>query len=50
MILEEATLTFPNSRRQLASGAHELEGLTSFVQTYASRTGHEDNAYESFQY
>ena len=32
MILEKATLTFSNSRRQLASNAHELEELTSFIQ------------------
>ena len=32
MILVEAKLTFSNSRRQLASNAHELEEVTSFIQ------------------
>ena len=50
MVLEEATLTFSNSRRLLASNAHELEEVTSFIRTYASGTGHEDNAYKSFQH
>ena len=36
MIPEEATLTFSNSRRQLASTAHELEEVTSYIRTYAS--------------
>ena len=36
MIPEKATLTFSNSRRQLASNAHELEEVTSFIRTYAS--------------
>ena len=46
MIPEEAKLTFSNSRRQLASDAHELKGVTSFIRTYASCMGHEDNAYK----
>ena len=50
MIPKEVKQAFSNSWRQLASSAHELEGLTSFVQTYASRMSHEDNAYKSFQY
>ena len=36
MIPEEATLTFSNSRRQLASNGHELEEVTSYIRTYAS--------------
>ena len=36
MIPEEATFTFSNSRRQLASNAHELEEVTSYIRTYAS--------------
>ena len=32
MIPEEAKQTFSNSRRQLASNAHELEEVTSFIQ------------------
>ena len=36
MIPKEATLTFSNPRRQLASDAHELEEVTTFIQTYAS--------------
>ena len=32
-ILEEATFTFSNSRRQLASKAHELETVTSYIRT-----------------
>ena len=36
MIPEEATLTFSNPRRQLASDAHELKEVTTFIQTYAS--------------
>ena len=36
MIPEEAKQTFSNSRRQLASNAHELEEVTSFIQAYAS--------------
>ena len=33
---KEATLTLSNSRRQLASNAHELEEVTSSIQAYAS--------------
>ena len=36
MIPKKATLTFSNPRRQLASNAHELEEVTSFIRTYAS--------------
>ena len=36
MIPKEARLTFSNPRRQLASNAHELEEITSFVRAYAS--------------
>ena len=36
MIPKEATLTFLNPRRQLAPDAHELEEVTTFIQTYAS--------------
>ena len=36
MIPEKATLTFLNSRRQLASNAHELEEVTSSIHAYAS--------------
>ena len=36
MIPKEATLTFSNPRRQLASNAHELEEVTSYIRTYAS--------------
>ena len=50
MIPEEVKQAFSNSWQQLASSAHELEGLTSFVQTYASRAGREENAYITFQY
>ena len=35
-------MTFLNSRRQLASNAHELEEVISFIRTYASCTGHEE--------
>ena len=35
-IPKEATLTFSNPQRQLASNAHELEEVTSFIQAYAS--------------
>ena len=31
MIPEEATLTFSDPRRQLASNAHELEEVTPFI-------------------
>ena len=31
MVPEEATLTFSNSRRQLASNAHELKEVTSSI-------------------
>ena len=33
MIPKKATLTFSNPRRQLASDAHELEEVTTFIQT-----------------
>ena len=33
MIPEEAKLTFSNSRRQLTPSAHELDEVTSFIQT-----------------
>ena len=36
MIPKEATLTFSNPRRQLASNAHGLEEVTSYIRTYAS--------------
>ena len=36
MIPKEATLSFSNPRRQLASNAHELEEVTSYIRTYAS--------------
>ena len=36
MIPKETTLTFSNPRRQLASDAHELKEVTTFIQTYAS--------------
>ena len=36
MIPKEATLTFSNPQRQLALDAHELEGVTTSIQTYAS--------------
>ena len=36
MIPKEATLTFSNPRRQLTSDAHELEEVTTSIQTYAS--------------
>ena len=36
MIPKETKQSFSNSRRQLASNAHELEEVTSFIQTYAS--------------
>ena len=36
MIPKKATLTFSNPRRQLASDAHELKEVTTFIQTYAS--------------
>ena len=36
MIPEEQKQTFSNSRRQLASTAHELEEIPSFIRTYAS--------------
>ena len=36
MIPEEATLIFSSPRRQLASNAHELEEVTSYIRTYAS--------------
>ena len=36
MIPKEATLTFSNPRQQLASDAHELKEVTTFIQTYAS--------------
>ena len=35
MVPEEATLTFSNSRRQLASNAHGLEEVTSYIRTFA---------------
>ena len=35
MIPKETTLTFSNPRRQLASNAHELEEVTSYIRTYA---------------
>ena len=46
MIPEEAKLTFSNSRWQLASNAHELEEVTSFIRTYTSWAEHEGNAYK----
>ena len=36
MIPKETTLTFSNLWRQLASNAHELEEVTSYIRTYAS--------------
>ena len=36
MTPEKATLTFSDLRRQLASNAHELEEVTSYIRTYAS--------------
>ena len=36
MIPEEAKQAFPSSRRQLATYAHELEEVTTFIQTYTS--------------
>ena len=45
-----AKQTFSNSRRQLTSNAHEWEEVTSFIRTYTSRMGHEDNAYINSQY
>ena len=37
---------FSNSRRQLASNAHELEEVTSFIQTYTSETELEGIVYK----
>ena len=42
MIPKKATLTFSNPRRQLASDAHELGEVSTFIQTYASWTKHEE--------
>ena len=38
MIPEEATLTFSSPRRQLASNAHGLEEVTSYIRTFAPWT------------
>ena len=46
MTPEDAKQALSNPRRQLTSNAHELEEVTSFIQTYASCTRHEDNAYK----
>ena len=50
MIPEEAKQAFSDPRRQLTPSARELERVTSFIRTHASWTGHEDNAYKSFQH
>ena len=46
MIPEEAKQTFSSSRRQLASNAHELEEVTSLIQTYTSETELEGIVYK----
>jgi hypothetical protein len=45
-IPEEAKQAFLNPQWQLASNAHELEEVTSLIQTYTPWTGHEANAYK----
>ena len=42
-------MDFVEFTAELASNAHELEEVTSYIRTYVSRTGHEENADTSFQ-
>mgnify|MGYP001507307552 CR=1 FL=1 len=49
MIPEEAKQTFSNSRRQLASNAHELEEVTSYIRHMLHELAW-TNAFKSFQH